>query len=319
MKWYEPEHIWDIYGINSRDEFVANYVVEGRFHKNVPEDISKSFVTVSYLLAHSYYHLPMFDEALSKVLLVMEMTVKLKAKILGIPIKNGKRDRRLADIINDVFKINQLSFLKADFDRAREIRNTKVHPNKHSFAGAMSFAASNARLFVNLINMLFLESNELNKLQKKIKQLEMELFSFQKGLHILEFQDKKILIEGFFKFEYREFGNNKLLILYIKPLTTKVYEQYVEHKFPEPLVVTFTQFKINDDRIEGVDLEGKSMKIYIDDKEQNLKTYYDYNEALSKVSDSDINIFINWNSSRALWQMEKIIYENCWSEKSLIN
>lgn len=325
MDWYEPVDIWDVFGVNSREEFVARYVVEGKFHKNVPEDISTSFITVSYLLAHSYYHIPMFDEALSKALLIMEMAVKLKAKELGIDLKlppNKKGvvfDKKLWKLIDEICLNEELSFLKPDFDRARNIRNNKMHPERHSFAGAMSFADVNAQLFVNVINMLFMTKEQLAKMHTKIEELETELLFFQKGLHVLQFQDQKILIDGFHAFKYREFEDNKLLLLYINPLTTKVHEQFVERKYPEPLIITFTDFRIKEDSIEGEDLGGKPIRIYIDDKEQNLKTYYDYNMALSKVSESDVNLFTNWNSSKALWEMEKIIYENCWSEKSLIN
>lgn len=325
MNWYEPVNIWDIYGINSREEFVSRYVVEGKFHKNVPEDIAKSFVTVSYLLAHSYYHLPMFDEAFSKALLIMEMAIKLKAKQLNIPIKQSPNkkgltlDKKLWTIIDEICKKDELIFLKPDFDRARHIRNNKMHPDRHSFAGTMSFADSNVRLFVNIINLLFLDRNKLVELHEINEQLEIDLFPFQKGLYVLEFQNNKILIDGFFKFKYREFENNRLLIMYINPLTTKVHEHYVEHKFPEPLIITFADFKVKEESIEGIDLEGKPMKIYIDDKEQNLKTYYDYNEALSKLSEADIHRFINWNSSKALWQMEEVVYENCCNENNLIN
>ncbi|MFC4633347.1 hypothetical protein ACFO3O_05480 [Dokdonia ponticola] len=323
MDWYEPENIWDIYGIKSRDEFVARYVVEGKFHKNVPEDIEKSFVTVSYLLAHSYYHWPMFDEALRKSLLIMEMAVKLKTKELNIDLKlppNKKGvvfDKKLWKLIEEICQNNELSFLQPDFDRARDIRNNRMHPDRHSFMGAMSYADVNAQLFVNVINMLFMHKEQLVKLQTKSEQLEVGLHPFKTGLFVLQFQNKKILIDGFYTFKYREFENNKLLLLYINPLTTAVKEQFIEKKYPEPLIITFNDFKISEDSIRGVDLEGKPMKIYIDDKEQNLKTYCNYYEALSKIPESDMHTFFQLNSSSALWQMEKIIYENCWNPKMI--
>ena len=188
-----------------------------------------------------------------------------------------------------------------------------MHPERHAFAGAMSYADGNAQLFVNVINMLFMNKEQLFKMHNEIEKIETELYPFQKGLHVLQFKDQKILIDGFHTFKYREFENNKLLLLYINPLTTNVHELFVEKKYPEPLIITFADFKINEESIEGVDLDGKPMKIYIDDKEQNLKSYYNYNEDLSEISESDIHMFIELNSSSALWQMEKIIYENCWN------
>ncbi|WP_289044080.1 hypothetical protein [uncultured Olleya sp.] len=322
MDWYEPDTRWNLY-TTSREDFVNKFVVEGKFHNNVPQDIVNSFKTATYLLAHSYYHWPMIDEAMSKVLLILEMTIKLKAKQLDIPLeKKTKNNRtikkRLVDIIDAVFKKEDLQFLKADFNRARNLRNIKMHPERLFYMGAMGFTDANARLFVNTINLLFLDTKKLKALQSKIECIEANLQPFKTGLQVLEFQNKKILIDGFYMFKYREFNTNKLLMLYLNPLTTKVQEQFVEHKYTEPLVLTFTDFEIKEDSIEGVDLDGKPIKIYTNDKEQNLKTYYDYNEALSKVSESDINTFVNSNSSKALWQMERIVYENCWVEESLI-
>jgi hypothetical protein len=317
MEWYEPVDIWDMFGINSREEFVTRHVVEGKFHKDVPEDISESFVTVSYLLAHSYYHLPMFDEAFSKALLIMEMAVKLKAKQLNIDLKlpaNKKGivyDKKLSKIIDEICLNDELAFLKPDFDRARNLRNHKMHPDRHSFAGTLSFADSNIRLFGNIINLLFLKKETLNDLHKSIDKMETKLSTLKKGLHVLEFQKEKILIDGFHMFKYREFNNKKLLIFSLNPLTAKVHEQFVEHKFPKPLIVTFTDFKIGEGFIEGVDLDNKSIKIYIDNKEQNLKTYDNYKIAMSKISESDIHLFSSSNSGTALWEMEEIIYNNC--------
>lgn len=323
MDWYEPDARWYLH-TTSREDFVTNYVVEGKFHKDVPEDIVKSFETVTYLLAHSYYHWPMFDEAFSKALLIMEMAIKLKAKQLKIDLKSPANkkgityDKKLSKLINEICLNEELSFLKADFDRARNIRNNKMHPDRHSFAGVMSFAHSNIRLFINIINLLFLEPEKLKALHIKIQSIESQLYPFKTGLYVLEFQNKKILIDGIYTFKYRELENKKLLVVYINPLTTTVSEQFIEKKYPAPLIITFTDFEIKEDSIEGVDINGEPVRIYIDDKEQNLKTYYDYNLALSKVSESDIDTFINFNSSKALWAMERVIYENCWRSERLV-
>ncbi|WP_304016503.1 hypothetical protein [Nonlabens dokdonensis] len=321
--WYSYDTRWDLYA-KDREDFVAKFVVEGKFHEGVPEDVIKSFETVSYLLAHSYYHWPMMDEAMTKLLLILEMVVKLKAQELEISLERKTKNnkiitRRLIEIIDDIFQNEYLLFLKPDFDRARNLRNMKMHPDRHSFMGAMGFTDSNARLFVNIINLLFLETDKLKALHSKIKSIEATLQPFKSGLHILEFQNKKILIDGFHMFKYREFNKNKLLMMYINPLTTKVHEQFLEHKYPEPLIITFTDFIINDNSIEGVDLNGKLMKIYSNEKEENLKVYQKYLFALSKISEIEIGIFSSSNASKALWKIERIIYENCWKDGSLIN
>lgn len=316
IDWYLYDRRWDWFA-KDRDDFEAKFVVEGKFHEGVPKDIVKSFETVSYLLAHSYYHWPMMDEAMTKLLLILEMVVKLKAQELEISLERKTKSnkiitKRLIEIINDIFQDECLLFLKPDFDRARNLRNMKMHPDKHSFTGAMGFTDSYARFFVNIINLLFQNASELKDLGKKTETIDSKLQSFKTGLHILEFQNIKILIYGFHMFKYREFKNNRLLILYVNPLITNVYEQLVEHKYPEPLIITFIDFKLKEDSIEGVDLEGKPMRIYKNDKEENLKMYQEYLSALSKISEIDIGIFSSSNSSKALWKIERIVYENCW-------
>jgi hypothetical protein len=319
MQWYEPEDIWDIYGISSREEFVDRYVVEGKFHNAVPEDIAKSFVTVSYLLAHSYYHWPMFDEAMSKLLLILEMTIKIKAKQLGISLeKKGKNSRvykrRLVEIIDDVFKNEELKFLKPDFDRARNLRNAKMHPEKHSFMGAIGRAHDNAQLFVNVINLLFINKSKLKNITIKNDELREQLNEFKNNLFVLEYNNTKILIVNIHYLKYLDGISNRLLMLYIDPIFTNVHEVFVDKKYPEPLIVSLTDFNFEDEVLFGVDLKGEPVKIYKTDKPGNLNKWYQYASEIQNIDQKEIDTYIYVNSSPALWQMEKIIYENCWNE-----
>lgn len=316
MYYYKPDARWDLY-VKTRKEFVKQFVVIGKFHDKVPEGIVKSFETVSYLLAHSYYHWPMFDEAMSKVLLIMEMAIKIKASELDISTQkttknNRKSKKRLVDIINDVFKVKELMFLKPDFDRARNFRNIKMHPDKHSFMGALSLAHANAHLFVNVINLLFLEKTILENITTNQKKLEQQLIVFKNKLFVLEFNDTKILIVDVHTLKYVESSNNKLLMLYINPVFTKVHEVFVEKKYPDPLVITLKNFNINQDRIEGIDIKNKHVNIYPTEKLENIIKWRKYIEDLNLVSNEDIDIYIKFNSSPALWNMERVIYENCW-------
>jgi hypothetical protein len=312
MKWYEPENIWDIYGINNREEFVERYVVEGKFHDNVPEDISKSFVTVSYLLANSYYHWPMFDEAMSKLLLIMEMAIKLKAKQLEISIKKGKRDRRLVDIIDDVFKNEDLLFLKPDFDRARNLRNIKMHPERHSFMGAFGRAHDNAQLFVNVMNLLFIDKSILKNITIKNNELNEQLNVFKNNLFVLEYNHTKILIVNLHYIKYVEGVSNCLSLLYVDPIFTNVHEVFVDKKYPEPLIISLTDLNVEDDELNGIDLKGEPVKIYKTEKPENIKKWHQYASEIQGIDQKEIDTYIQVNSSPVLWEMEKIIYENCW-------
>ena len=317
--WFEPDATWEIVGIPNRKDYVKKFVVEGKFHKNVPEDIVKAFTIVTYLMAHSYYHYPMYDEAMSKALLVMEMAVKIKAKELGIalklpPNKNGvEYDKRLEKLIDEVCLTNHLSFLKPDFDRARFFRNHKVHPEQYSFSGVLGYTHKNVKLFIKILNLLFMEGIQLEKLLEKRNDLKNKMNVFKDGLFVLEFNNREILIDRIHEFKYLENEGIKLLLLFVNPLSKNVYENLKEHKFEEPLIIALKEFNIKNYTIEGVDLKNQSVKIYPSMKMEDKQKLFMYNNDISRVSKEDMHLFINFNSNRAMWLMEDIIYENCWN------
>ena len=137
MEWYQPDKRWEIWDIKTKEEFVDKFVVPGKFHNKVPQDVVEAFKTVSYLMAHAYFYYPIYDEAMSKALLVMEMAVKFKAKELAVNLKlepNKKGDvydKKLYQVIEEICERKHLKFLQPEFDRARNMRNSKMHPDKH--------------------------------------------------------------------------------------------------------------------------------------------------------------------------------------------
>jgi hypothetical protein len=52
-KWYEADERWSIFGVKNRAEYVQHYVLEGRFHDDVPEDLVKAYQTAEHLMAHA--------------------------------------------------------------------------------------------------------------------------------------------------------------------------------------------------------------------------------------------------------------------------
>ena len=48
-------------------------------------------------------------------------------------------------------------------------------------------------------------------------------------------------------------------------------------------------------------------------KMEDKQKLFMYNNDISRVSKEDMHLFINFNSNRAMWLMEDIIYENCWN------
>lgn len=157
--YFDPDPLMHYYQIQSGDEFVKAYLVKGDFGPKVPEDIVHGFKTAEYLMAHSYYHWPMYDEAFRKVLGIHEMAVKFRCKELGIevlkPGRDGKKDQAkpLGTLHDELIKRLKLDLFRYTFDSILAFRNEKAHPEKHAFGG--TFHKIHIEMIVKFINLIF--------------------------------------------------------------------------------------------------------------------------------------------------------------------
>lgn len=190
MQWYEADERWWLLYKIDREEYVKRFVVEGRFHEGVPQGVQDAFEGVSYIMAAAYYHYPLLDDAMVKMLLSFEIVIKMKVKELGLDTsyinKRGReQEKRLVDLIDEIGEQPQLTFLKPDLTRIRNFRNVKMHPKEYGFAGALGHTPENARLFMNVINLLFLPDASLKKFHNKITKLDEQLEPYKTGLFTL--------------------------------------------------------------------------------------------------------------------------------------
>ncbi len=320
MDYYEPDIILENFGIKTREEFIEGFVVPGKFHKDVPADVVKSFETVTHLLAYSYHFYPLLDEALGKSLLIMEMAIKLKATQLGITLKNPENkkgisyEKNFANLIEEVCSVSYLSFLKPDFERARGLRNHKMHPDRHSLMGIASKANSNSHLFINIINLLFSSKEDLEELNKTQLTLNKKLPLFKNGLFVLDY-GQKILIVDVHSLKFIKGNKNSLLLLYINPIYSNVKEVLEEKKYSDTILLALKVFRFEGEKLSGMDVIRGPIKIYPTDKAENIAQWYRYNEEMQKVSSADLESYMYVNSNRVLWKMEKVIYDHCWKEE----
>lgn len=148
--YYQPDERWPIFGASTREQFEAQYVFPPRFHAGVPEEIVKSYTTASHLMALAWYHLPVYDEALAKLLLMLEMAIKLRYQQLGLPA--GPR-RTLHQLIAALEAAEPAKELGWWLQLLRQLRNQVAHPEQYSFGGAL-FRRAMPRM-VNTLNQLF--------------------------------------------------------------------------------------------------------------------------------------------------------------------
>lgn len=317
MEWYKPDDRWEIWDIKSKEDFVEKFVVEGKFHSKVPSDIVEAFKTVSYLMAHAYFYYPIYDEAMSKALLVMEMAVKFKAKELAVNLKlepNKKGDvydKKLYQVIEEICERKHLKFLQPEFDRARNMRNSKMHPDKHVIMGAMGFTNGNVMLFVNIINKLFLSEKELNYNALEYEKLSTKMLKFKQGLFRLDFEFGPTLITTIYDFKYIKHKDSEILLLYVQPILNN-FKSNIEKYNYEVLVLALKEFEIKGHKLKGIDINNKPINIYPNQKEENIIVWKSFLEEYDEVNFNLKEQFQIETSRMALWRYEELIYENCW-------
>jgi hypothetical protein len=157
--YFEPDPLMHYYQIHSGEEFVKAYLVKGDFGPNVPEDLINSYKTAEYLMAHSYYYWPMYDEAFWKVLGVYEMAVKVRCAELEIELHKTGYERKkdqpkpLGILQDELIKKLNLELFRYTFDKILKYRNEKAHPVKHTFGG--TFHKIHIEMIVKVINLIF--------------------------------------------------------------------------------------------------------------------------------------------------------------------
>lgn len=318
MKWYKPDTRWEIWDITSKEQFAEKFVVEGKFHSQVPKDIAEAFETVTYLMAHAYFYYPIYDDAMNKALLIMEMAVKLKAEQLNIDLKtppNKKRvvyDKKLFQIIDEVCEHSHLSFLKPEFLRVKKIRNSRMHPKKHTVMGAMGFTNGNAMLFINLINKLFLQKETLLSIAEKEQELRNQIQRFRDGKFILHFENKSILVWKIYDIKYFKNQERDFYCIYIGYVNTQLENEVKNHQ-TNPLVIILTEFHIYEEGFKGLDLRGEQVELYKNRDIRNEVHFEGYHNTKKKLSFNDLSFHLRESERWVLWRYEELMYKNCWN------
>lgn len=315
---YKSDSLWSVYGMNSKEEFYKKINLSPKFHDGVPEDISNEFKTIEYLIVLSYHHAGFLDEAVTKSLVAIEIAIKLKAKQLGISLElkneknRKKRSKTLAQLTKEVLCKVGLTSLQPEFDRTRSMRNRRVHKDAHTFMGVVGYPINNIRLIINLINQLFLEESVIKNSIKKENEYKRQLLNFQEKPMILEFNNKRILINNILSFKYIKYHKTELLLLLVEPVLTDAFCLLEENPSRNPLLITFKEFNISKEQIIGLDQDDKKQSIKFTDRDENIIVYNKFVDDKGRLSDINKTVYDLDIIGNAPWEMEKIMFENSW-------
>ncbi|WP_299152259.1 hypothetical protein [uncultured Christiangramia sp.] len=313
MEYYVADPTWKVFGIKSREYYLEKNVIPGNFHSNVPEDIIKSFKTVTQLTAQAYYYYPLYDEALNKALRIFELAIKLKAKQLGL------KKESLNNLINKLCKIQNLAHLQNTLHRARGIRNTHMHPENHSSGWFMARGKGNIQMFSNFINELFLQESELNILREERENLE----KFRE-----EISSNPICIQV----NNSEFYGEEINALRVFPTAGEIkmaisvlpyYEniaRLIENMHTEPYAIYLTKYTIENGCLKGKLLNGEQIKI------KNSKGRFAAEERerwLNNIKNSEKKewkqMYFSAIEDKFIWKCEELIYNSYYKSEAYIS
>jgi hypothetical protein len=308
IDYYEPDERWEIFGITSREQYEEKYVVKGYFHDGVPNDVKEAFLTVEYLLAHAYCFWPIYDEAFNKILLILEMSIKLKAKQLKIPLskinnKGKSIEFKLIEVINEICRKSEN--LKNKLNRIRTLRNHKMHPVSNSYMGGVGGLKRNIELFVNIINELFRNEEWIISQYEKQQNIQKQLKSFDNTVLVLENNISKLLIFDILQFDVKD----ETLFLVFNPILTNTQKALEEHKYPNPIAIAITKFEFQKDNLIGTSYDGNKIRIYKTDKAENILQFLTFIQEYKFVNQTDRVLFENYINGEAAWRLVKLEYD----------
>jgi hypothetical protein len=322
--YHSPDDIWQaLYKIESKEEHVEKFVIKGRFQETVPQDILKSYLTVEYLMAHSYYHWPMYDEALKKLLGTLEMAVKFRCKELDIPLeiiqRNGrKRNKRLVDLIKELHGVGYPATLKSVMNHYRNLRNHFAHPDRNSFGGAIM--QSHILPLINTINQIFLPLSYFE--YKKLRALEAKLQV--RGLKDLLF---KLPFNGQFILGYNPsfygvvwIGDRwAYCITFIPIIHTANFKEYAENHSINPVNYFFSHLSFSKNGFSAQDLfTTAAVEIASTDKEKNIHKYVAQLDGINALDQMTHYHFFAMYYNKIYTDWKQFVYMNCWPEMKII-
>jgi hypothetical protein len=229
--WYEADSTWEPWA-KDREQYAKAFVVEGRFHSGVHEDVVKDFRIATHIMASAWYHYPMYDEALRKLLGTIEMAIKLRAKELGIRVT---KRTRLQELIDKLFPVDKGEQFNAQLHRLRDIRNRYAHPEHYSF-GAIAIQPIMVPL-VNTLNRVFLSDDQTAANQTYLKTMRDRVAELAASAFVLTWQGHHYVIKEAVLLDAHQINDKWVSLWAIYPVLDDAAEALTVDNCPTPIMV----------------------------------------------------------------------------------
>jgi hypothetical protein len=225
MQYHEPAEWWQLYDLHDFESYCREFVIRGRFHKSVPQVIIEEYLLAEYMMAHAYYHPPLYDEAYSKMLRIVEKAVKLRCTQLGL-----KTNKILAALIDDITIKEPTKGLKDLLHKLRMDRNAYMHASIESDQGGLLRARM--RRCVVMLNVLFMDEQYFLKTHEHKLQMMDIMEPFKEGVFAVSLLDHNVLAEAILLTAVDHTGKGWVYCLHIATVPKEV-DNVLSTGYPE--------------------------------------------------------------------------------------
>lgn len=285
-KYKIPDERWAIFaGADTHEAYIEKMVIPGRFHAGVPKAVRESYLTAEHLMAHAYYHWPLYDEALHKLLGIFEMAVKLRCGQFSI-----KLNQPLFKLIEQLCEKEPLKDLKPRLDYIRSLRNHFAHPDRNSFAGGTF--RTKIFLLISTLNLLFMEEADVVAAQEK-KTFYKQVFSeMEKGRFILEHGGLRYLCQGAKVWAAFEVRGEWVSLWHFQMVLPAIHESLSKHSYMPAFWLALKDVQSVDGGLAAVDFKASgAVRFYPNADERNTATFEAFERELWRVSEDDKSMF----------------------------
>lgn len=288
LEFHEPDSRWEAFGCDTYEKYLETYLIRGKFHAKVPQDVLDSYQTIEYLMAHAYYFYPLYDEAQSKLLRTVEMAIKHRCRELNINTteeslnpKKRPRKRELFKLIELLNEAEPAKNLKPVLDWIRQIRNSSMHPEFNSYYGPMGMRS--IKTGINTLNTLFASNEYFEKINTRLKEIQKKLEDFRKKPLVIEGLQRPFLLWDFESTELFLENEEPVYCLVFQPILKLKKSQEENFSCAHPGTIHAKNLKIENEVITGYDiLSAKNFQVYQTDHLENIKQYEYYRGILEK-------------------------------------
>ncbi len=320
MEYNKSDSRWlEVFGIPDFETYQNRYVVKGLFHPYVPIDVSEAFKSVEFMMAYAFYYYPLYDEAASKVLRIIEMAVKLRCKQLNIPLEESRLQKgkqiiakkRLGKLMKELSLTEPEKRLDWQFETSRSLRNSIMHPERHSYSGATSkgFIERSVILF----NRLFLPKNNFGELNNLITKIESQISHINPGPLVLEYNENRYLIEKILIGAVVVVDSEEFYCLSCFPVVINIEEQLRQHRYSHLFNFTIQKIEIANETLSGIVLgSGKILKILSTTNAQDILLFKQFLTNRDKGSESDKRIYDFYYKNELAERINEFWYNWMW-------